>query len=675
MQVARGKGRRTAVGHIWLALIGLLAMLIPLAARAQDSAVQAAVDANGDDEVVYIDQNGVVRALDQTDTNAHTWKESWYSPAGGWRQAALGDFTGEGDQEIVAIGGDGSNGRLVIYDPVVAEGDLDENQQINGVPWTTLYAASLPGTPRLIGVGEFDPTVAGREIIYTYDVPGSEPGNRKTQVVILTQTNNPPDGRAWRVLAGMMNSRSWSDMVAGNLEGTDVDNLVLIDEDVSLLAAYRLSAGSLIAYYTNGTGSKEWNSAAIGNIEATSALPELALVRTVDDPLPSLVVLRYQQVNRFEDVYLHHFTPSPRVVFLADISGNGDDEIFVLRNVTRTTACATPYTTAPLQLIMRNRSSEVLLPFEVCLDTVNAFRYGAGGDVDGDGKDEIAVISANQLRIFNSPDASTADVTNLEVASNALTIAIGNLDRNGSPKPDTLQAFPDRFDYAVAAGAQSGKSSTQIYNSTNGSVSIPIYVRVSPAVSWVHWSLSSAQTPATLTISVDAAELLPGGAYGAKVLVETSRTNVANAPLSIPLLVVVTDGLVVRPANAVLAPFPCPEPGLQPQLTLEVLGSAGMTFTAEVKPHTLEADRMLLNPAAPLVNWPIDQASWIMSAQSLTTLVPATIVLGFDVAQAATFNQADVVVYGVLGNVPYRRVATVSLVCAPNMVYLPQINR
>ena len=486
--------------HPWSLIFCLLVAFIPVAAHGQAAVVAEADIDNIDDEIVYIDTAGVVRALDQTDALTHVWEEVWHSPTGGWRQAALGDFTGEGDQEIVAIGGDGSGGRLIIYDPVVASGSVDLDQQQNGVPWVVLYETTLPGTPRLIGTGNFVPSVLGNEIIYTYDPPGSVPGNRSTQVVILTQTNNPPDGRAWRVLTEMTNEGSWSDLAAGDLEATGVDDLVLIDEDASFLAVYRLSNGGLLPYYENGTDSKQWNGAAIGNIDGSTALPELALVRTVEDALPSLIVVRYEPINSFKDVYLHHFSPSPRVVFLADISGNGDDEMFVLRNVVRTTACATPYTTAPVQLIMRNRDQEALPAFEVCLDTTNSFRYGAGGDVDGDGKDEIAVISANQLRVFNGPDVSTADVTNVSLLSNALTIAIGNLDRNGSAKPDTLAAVPDRFDFTENAGAVSGVQSAQIRNITNESVAVPIYVHVSPPVPWVHWSLSSAQTPATLSV-------------------------------------------------------------------------------------------------------------------------------------------------------------------------------
>ena len=81
-------------------------------------------------------------------------------------------------------------------------------------------------------------------------------------------------------------------------------------------------------------------------------------MRRADRPLASLIVWRYQAPDKFVDVYLRDFNPSPRVVFLADVNGTGDSEMFMLRNVTRTAGCPPPYTTPPVQLIMRDRGPD-----------------------------------------------------------------------------------------------------------------------------------------------------------------------------------------------------------------------------------------------------------------------------------------------------------------------------
>ena len=167
-------------------------------------------------------------------------KITWVSPEGGWSAAALGDFTGEGDDEIVAVGGKDGAARLVIYDPVVASGSVDADQEFNGIPWKQLYITNLPATPRLVATGEFDPAVPGREIIYTTDAPPDPNGNPQSVVTILVQTASPADGTAWRTLTSITTGQVWSDISTGDLELTGVDNAALIDEDRGVLAVYRL---------------------------------------------------------------------------------------------------------------------------------------------------------------------------------------------------------------------------------------------------------------------------------------------------------------------------------------------------------------------------------------------------------------------------------------------------
>ncbi len=151
----------------WLPSCSLAQVVLPLPAAAQAAPAGWLANPNSDDEVIYIDPAGFIRVYDPVGEP----KITWVSPEGGWSAAALGDFTGEGDDEIVAVGGKDGAARLVIYDPVVASGAVDANQEFNGIPWKQLYITNLPATPRLVATGEFDPAVPGREIIYTTDAP------------------------------------------------------------------------------------------------------------------------------------------------------------------------------------------------------------------------------------------------------------------------------------------------------------------------------------------------------------------------------------------------------------------------------------------------------------------------------------------------------------------------
>lgn len=659
-----------------LAAVLLVAQVVlPWPAAAQALPAGWLANPNSDDEVIYIDPSGFIRVYDPVGEP----KITWVSPEGGWSAAALGDFTGEGDDEIVAVGGKDGASRLVIYDPVVASGPVDANQEFNGIPWKQLYITNLPATPRLVATGEFAPAVPGREILYTTDAPPDPNGNPRSVVTILVQNGSPANGTSWRTLTSITTGQVWSDVSTGDLELTGVDNAALIDEDRGVLAVYRLVNNELQRYYLSASDTREWSSSAIGQVEPETAQPELVLVRRADRPLASLIVWRYQAPDKFVDVYLRDFNPSPRVVFLADVNGTGDSEMFMLRNVTRTAGCPPPYNTAPFQLFMRDRGPDNPLDFEVCLDVSNSFRYGTGGDLDGDGDDEVIVLSATQLRIFYNVGASFT-VQNVAISSNARTIAAGNLDKAGAVKPNTLVVNPNRLDFTVVAGDQSPPQEITISNAATSGAAVPLLVHTLPQADYVRWSLSSNSTPSTLSVYVDAAELLPDITYAIQLVIESPGAAVTNTPYTIPVLIRVEKGMIVRPPGLSVVQTPC-QPTVTPlQVDLRVLGSAGMTFSAAVDGAVSELQTppqagALVPAEADDVTWPVQNARWISAAQSPTTTVPSTITLTIDPAQAALFNQAHVTVAGQLDGETYTRTSDVAFVCTDHPVYLPTVQR
>jgi hypothetical protein len=670
-----------------LLLLCLLVEGFRASAQAQNAVAPAAVDPNGDDEVIYLDPEGFIRVYDPFGAP----KITWISPEGGWEAAALGDFTGDGDEEIVAVGGEGPGGRLVIYDPVIASGPVDAGQQFNGIPWRQLFAVNLGATPRLVATGEFDASVAGREIVYTTDVPADSDGDPRSALTILTQNVTPPDGTAWRTLAGAITGQAWSDISTGDLALSGSDHIALIDEDRGVLAVFRLQGGGLERYYISSSDSREWSSSAIGQVDPATVEPELVLVRRADRPLASLVVWRYLPPGKFEDVYLRDFNPAPRVVFLADVNATAEAEIFMLRNVVRTAGCPPPYGTPPFQLIMRNRGPDRPTNFEVCLDQANTFRYGAGGDLNGDGKDEAIVISATQLRTFYNVD-TTFTVTNEPVSSRASMVAAGNLDKAGAIKPNTLAASRSSLSFEVPAGEQSRIQTIELTNIAPSGEPIPLLVHIAPQVDYIRWSLSSATTPATLSVFVDASALLPDIVYAAQLVIEADGVSVTNTPYTIPVLTNVQTGVIVRPAAVTVVQTPCnaEDEEARLQLDLRVLGTAGVPFIAVVAAGpglaaaqglaAATAEPSLVQGAEPLgaagmaaIDWEVNDVPWIVSAQSPTTSVPSTITLIIAPSRAGAFNQAHVTVTGAGG--AYIRTAEIAFVCTDFPVFLPIVQR
>ena len=49
----------------------------------------------------------------------------------------------------------------------------------------------------------------------------------------------------------------WTDLATGDLEGTGVDDLVLVDEEASDLVAFRIADGQLVRYYQAALGQQD----------------------------------------------------------------------------------------------------------------------------------------------------------------------------------------------------------------------------------------------------------------------------------------------------------------------------------------------------------------------------------------------------------------------------------
>ncbi|MCB0064301.1 MAG: hypothetical protein KDE19_19390, partial [Caldilineaceae bacterium] len=141
-------------------LIALL--LLPGMAQAPLPALATSteVSADPDEEIIYIDNNGMIRVLDTLQSSGSPVVD-WTSPTGGWSNFALGDVNNDGDEEIVAVRSTGNGaGQLTVFDPVVADGSFDA-QTPNGIPWATLYTRDIPGNPKLVATGKLDPNLPG----------------------------------------------------------------------------------------------------------------------------------------------------------------------------------------------------------------------------------------------------------------------------------------------------------------------------------------------------------------------------------------------------------------------------------------------------------------------------------------------------------------------------------
>jgi len=118
---------------------------------------------NIDEEIVYLDADGVIRILDST-VAAHG-EITWSSPEDGFSDFTLGDFNADGDLEIAAIRNQALDGEIIIYDPVMSSASGSPDGWINDIPWKKLATIDAPNDLILIEAGEFDDGVQGDEIL------------------------------------------------------------------------------------------------------------------------------------------------------------------------------------------------------------------------------------------------------------------------------------------------------------------------------------------------------------------------------------------------------------------------------------------------------------------------------------------------------------------------------
>jgi hypothetical protein len=559
-----GGGRWVKLAVTAMLLAGL--MLVPGGSR--DAVAQGTN--SRDAELVYLDQDGVIRVLDPQAAFAGVTL-NWFSPESGWKDFALADVTADGDDEIVAIRDEGTAGRLRIYDPVAVGLPDDQVQFLDDVPWAVLYDAALPGHVFLIGSGEFDTGRAGAEIVYMVELPpAQQTPEDHYQVVIQRAATDAADGRAWETLATFTTGNRWTWLAAGELDGSGIDEIALVANDLGNLSVFRVVNGAFARIYRNVNEDNEWRAVEFGQFSAGGA-EELAAVRAADWPLASAWVFRWDG-TAMQDAAAWTFMPSPRLVFMGDIAGNGDDELVMLRNVRQELG------TRP-RLIVRDNANEGIVLTEAQLDGDDGYAAGAVGDFDGDGRDEIAVMRSIRIRIYTTPEQSSG-FESYDRSNGAEILRAGNLDGAGLARSPRLGATPPSLSLTARAGTATNVQTVRVADVTTAST-VPVTGRLEGGSGWANWSLSGTTTPLNFNLFGNAAGMQPG-VYVDHVVIDAQPNDVANDPLRIPITLTVESGVTATPDSLEFNYYPCAAAAPR-AVQVQLSGEAGKLFSTQIQ--------------------------------------------------------------------------------------------
>ncbi len=521
----------------WLSILLVLTVLVtplggllltPAVAEAAPLAQTAAVD----DEIIVIEAGtGRIRAIDPHTAPAYK-PVVWDSGADtGFVTVAAGDFNGDGDQELVGIGGV----RLKVFDPVVPAGKA-------AVSFTTTVAAGRAF--RLVATGDFDKD--GRDEIAVTDFSGSQETLR-----IYDGGTNATAGE-WQQVLSAAYGALWADLSTGDMNADGNEDLILIRSSDAMLTLYSgagLAAGQLTKLY-EAKYNFPWAAVAMGNISKLYNGSEVALSRTqVQGYYDSIIIFRLAG-NTLENLPQENttnrkFDPYFRSLATGDLNGDQDDEIVALRDPV----------IDKVSLIVLNPNGQIMRQFEVATGVGgNLFKLVRTGDVDGDGRDEILILRGDRIRTYTEPELSNAFVDTTGSfytagsVSNFPTMAVANLDGAGMPLGPTLTVTPGSLTFNLE---YSQAVTPQTLRVENSGTSTPInwQAQVITASPWLLLSKTSGVTNDTLNVSIDTRAVGPG-TYTGTIRFTSNTPGVVNATQDVQVTLNLTGvGMVVTPSR------------------------------------------------------------------------------------------------------------------------------
>ena len=640
----------------------------------------------------------------------------------GWKDADLGDVNADGDLEIVAIGEDGGNVKVAVFDPVITSGAVDPNKKIppvDGIPWDTLYEVSLVGSAEIVLSDNFDDGIPGDELLYAYqDIAGV------SRVVVMNaaslDANGKPTGRDWKTHVEFVDAesgRTWRFGRGGDINGKGSAEAVLVDSKSSKTRfdVFDVDQGFLRVDGKNSDGDTI-RKVAVGQIIAGGG-NEIAEIRTTKPGSDALKVYKWvTEDGELNTDEAWAFSPQPESVFLADLDGNGDKEVLFLRKNPDEDGS---------RLIMVDKwgdDQKQQIDIEISLDDIeggkdNEFKLGAGGDLDGDGRDEIIIASSSRIVVFRDPHASVAANTRTEYLrdTNNDTLLVGDLDSVPYSQDPVFGTDKSRIEASVPIGTTSSGHRFQLTDvSTGENVNFSV---VQPLPDWLTVTPLAGVTPATLNLTFDATQVPVG--VRLHTLQVTSNAAVVNKPISIDVKMTVEPAAVtLNPQTANFVYYPCTPPVDQPMnMVVDVGGNSGLNYAAVILKvpeigaagagplsgtitggEIDESGAIILYDstggsaifpptvgqpevsASSMITWP-HEVEWITAATGVTYTVPSTVSLTvnpavlsdtFDVELALMVFVADTRAGTPPDNVD---ILPITMMCAQDRVLAPSLMR
>lgn len=714
------KHRRSIRWPLMALLVMILAQL-PMAwapVPAQASTLSQDIEVLKDEELIYIgSEDEKIRVLDTNQIDRNPLVQ-WESPDGDWRAFDVGDFNNDGDMEIVAIKGGGTRsgevGTLTIFDPVVIDGTAGL-PEINGIPWRILHSRLIPGRPTLVSAGNFDPNLPGDEIVYGFLVNEDvvvDDEDDKYRFTIIKAADPEPNGIHWvDHISAKDEGVEWDFITSGDMGDGDADEIVLIEVDGGELNVFKIGAG-WERIFDAGTDDNPFRWAEIADFYE-GGYNELLTSRKAGSSLASLIFYLFTPGSS-DGLNFHagleneeNVQPYPRVVVGADVNGSGDDEAFLLRREQ-----------GP-RLFSRNVGSDPMPPLERDLDGDDGYRAAVGGDFDADGREEVAILRNDNLRIFALDDLTWTEA-NYTVAADTDYLRAADLDAAGfsaGPRFALRDIDPPLISATLEPNRQGPTVSYDLINDGSDDL-LSFSYTVAGEPDWVTITIdktsASEESPARIFAAFDSTGLVPG-TYEATLIINGTNPDIVNNPFNIAIELTVEPARIEASPNAAwFIYYPCEDDLTEVrEQRITLSGTQGVAYNAAIieRPVIEDVNAALAGgildvtfdaagvatfsdglgnaatvelPAQPEVragatnvDWP-GTLTWV-SASSQTGVIPDIVTVRVDASQLTQpYQEAVLVVVGdeTAGTNPTNvRLIPISTVCASGQNFLPFVVR
>jgi len=509
----------------WTACLALTIIMAPVMLLVSPWAEQRALGlAVQDDELVLLEGNGRIKVVDPNVPSGYE-EVDWQSDDTGWTDVTLGDFNGDGDQEILARKG----GLAKLFDPVVQPGQVAVAGQ---------WSISSPHKYYDMATGDIDGDGRDEIVLLREDDAAN---NVKSHILVYDGNTT---GTGWTLRKDMEHGTKWLDVELGDVNGDGYDDLALMRNGETgfkdRLILIQNPANNYSTLHEHGY-TFDWLLLELINTHKVSTGDRVEIVtsrRDVLGELPSVLAFRWAGGTSLEDVWEGNFFPYFTDIEGADLNGDGDEELVMYRNRTDT----------DITLISRNIAGAAMRTFEPA--GANS-PYGGWlametGDLEGDGRDEVILVRSTKYRVYDRPEAS--DTFYEKSGSFKGPFAVGNLDGAGIAAGPTLGANPGTLSFSFE-GVIPPAQAVFISNVGEGD-EFGWTATVTEGADWLSVTPTSGTTPATLSVSVDPTTL-SSGTYSGQIRVDADA-GIGASPqyINVTLAVVVTlPRLGVTPAE------------------------------------------------------------------------------------------------------------------------------